>query len=113
MLPAIVAPGGPFFPGAVDEVSAAQPHQQADELFRPFQVELSKGGASEETGEHRLTDIHRIEPTAQALVCQPHASNAANGRLVPRHQFRSRTVFPGPYAADQFMECVSFQRSRL
>ena len=101
--PAHVAPLRLLLAHLVRQLVLGHPHQQSDELFRLLQVVLAGDGADEKAGQNRLTDVHRVEDAAQALVlhAQPDAHPRANDRLIAPHQLLRRLGVAGSDAADQ------------
>jgi len=73
--------------GVRGQLVAGHRAQQLQQVLRRLQVELSQGGAGEEAGQHRLTDVHRVEDAAQAGVAQLHPHRPPDVRLVLPHQF--------------------------
>ena len=53
---------------------AGHGQQQLDQVVGLFQVVQAGGGAHEEDGEHRLTDVHRVELEPRAAAPEPGAA---------------------------------------
>src|SRR5262249_12330134 len=77
-------------------------HQQGQKLFRPFQVELSRAGANKKVGEYRLTYVHGVQNTAEAIFTQAQPNGAAYFRLVFPNQFCRCLGIAASHALEQF-----------
>jgi hypothetical protein len=77
-----------------------QPHQ----MSRAVKVVLPRGSADEETCQHRLANIHRIEQAADSWVGQASSDRSPQGWSETLDQFGRRSFVASSHPLDQVVK---------
>jgi hypothetical protein len=93
---AVIPPRRRFFADMIDQFFAAHTDQQPEELLRIVQLILAQGRPHKEAREDRLTNVHRIQETAEARARQPNPGCPADLRFEEPYEFCGRRLVPGP-----------------